>query len=189
MVTTLLQVTKLMNTMEKLRVSTNLVEKYGEHVKVQNDLYGNDVIVDWRPCAGESATESGLLFESITEDILKSNPDIRGITKRPDFYCHFGMKRKGDFECIHNDNVIHIECKQLGNAESHFDKLSHVFMNLISGCYGQNFWLVYDYNLNGKKSVLKKIDYLETRCEAIKRQVALQGITFEYLTLGKLQKI
>jgi len=170
-------------------MNTKLIEKYGDQVKVQNSLWGEDIVMDWRPHAGESATHSGKLFEDITEDVLKSNSNIRGITTKPKFNCHFGLPREGDFELIHKDNLVHVECKQLGNAESHFDKLSHVFMNLICGCYGKNFWLVYDYNKDGGKSTLKKIEYLEKRCQVIKEQVALQGITFEYLTLDKLQNM
>lgn len=179
----------MLDVTNKLRVSPAILEKYGNVVKTQTDIFGNEFIADYRPIAGESAAKSGKLFENITEEILKNNSDIRGISKRPTFYCHFGLPRVGDFECIHKDKVVSVECKQLGDAESHFDKLSHVFMNLVSGCYGKNFWLVYDYNLNAKPNTLKKIDVLEKRCQEIKEQVALQGITFEYLTLGRLQNI
>lgn len=170
-------------------MNTQLIEKYGDKVRVQNTLWGEDIVMDWRPHAGESATHSGQLFEEITCDVLKSNTNIRGITKKPKFKCHFGLPREGDFELLYKDNIVHIECKQLGNAESHFDKLSHVFMNLIQGCYGKHFWLVYDYNRDGGQSTLRKIAHLEKRCQAIKEQVALQGITFEYLTLERLSKI
>jgi hypothetical protein len=145
--------------------------------------------MDWRPHAGESATHSGQLLEKITCDVLKSNTNIRGITKKPKFKCHFGLPRQGDFGVIYKDNIVHIECKQLGNAESHFDKVSHVLMNLERGCYGNNFWLVYDYNKDGNPSTLKKIRHLEQTCQVTKEQVALQGITFEYLTIEKLLKI
>ena len=168
----------------------SMIEKFGNEVNVMNTLWGEDVVMDWRPKnAGDSAAHSGKLFEDITEHVLKSRSNIRGITKKPKFKCHFGLPREGDFELIHKDNIVHIECKQLGNAESHFDKLSHVFMNLICGCYGNNFWLVYDYNKDGNPSTLKKIRHLEKRCQVIKEQVALQGITFEYLTIEELEKI
>lgn len=170
-------------------MNLQLLEKYGDKVKVQNTLWGEEIVLDWRPTAGESATHSGQLFENVTYDVLRSSNHIRGINKRPKFKCHFGLHREGDFELIHGGNVVHVECKQLGNAESHFDKLSHVFMNLICGCYGDHFWLVYDYNRDGGHSTLKKIAHLEERCKVIKQQVALQGITFEYLTLDKLSKI
>jgi hypothetical protein len=169
-------------------MNTALIEKYGKRVTVQNSLWGEDVVTDWRPNAGESACLSGRLFEDVTEDVLKSNSNIRNISRRPKFKCHFGLEREGDFELLYKDTVVHVECKQLGNAESHFDKLSHVFMNLICGCYGKNFWLVYDYNKDGNKSTTKKIRHLEERCKVIKEQVSLQGITFEYMTLEKLQK-
>lgn len=169
-------------------MNTALVEKYGDKVKVQNSLWGEDIVTDWRPHAGESACVSGRLFEDITEDVLKSRSNIRSINKRPKFKCHFGLEREGDFEILYKDNVVHIECKQLGNAESHFDKLSHVFMNLICGCYGKQFWLLYDYNRDGAKNTIKKIKHLEDRCKTIKEQVALQGITFEYMTLDKLNE-
>ena len=170
-------------------MNTQLIEKYGDKVRVQNTLWGEDIVMDWRPHAGESAAESGKLFENITHDILKSNPNIRGITKKPKFKCHFGLPREGDFELLYKDNIVHVECKQLGNAESHFDKLSHVLMNLIQGCYGKHFWLLYDYNKEAPRATWKKIAKLEKRCQNIKEQVALQGITFEYLTLDRLSKM
>lgn len=167
-------------------MNINLVEEFGNDIKVTKDLYGNDIVVDWRPVAGKSAQASGKLFENVVEKTFKQKSNIRSVTKNPKFKCHFGMLRKGDFEIIRDDTVIHVECKQLGNAESHFDKLSHVLMNLINGCYGKNFWLVYDYNRDGKQSTMKKIKFLEERCEQVKTQVAQQGITFEYLTIDKL---
>lgn len=181
----------MLDVTDKLRVSPAILEKYGKVVKTQTDIYGNEFIADYRPVAGKSAFDSGDLFKNITLDILKSNSNIRSINDAPSFHCHYGLKRVGGsrFEFIHDDTVVRIECKQLGDAQSHFDKLSHIFMNLISGVYGKNFWLVYDYNLVGKKGTLGKIDVLERRCQEIKEQVALQGITFEYLTLGRLQNI
>jgi len=150
------------------------------------NLFGQQYIRDLRS-AGENAQQSGARFESITFDILKyCNNGRYRITREPYFNCHFDLNRKGDFQIVSAKRTIHIECKQLGNAESHFDKLSHCLLNLIAGCYGNEFWLVYDYNREmGNKN---KIHKLITRCKKIKEQVALQGITFECIHIDDLPK-
>ena len=150
------------------------------------DVYGEAFISDLRPSAGGSAQKSGALFEGVVYDIMsKCNINTKyQITKKPKFECHYGLNREGDFEIQSSERQIHIECKQLGNVESHFDKLSHCFMNVVSGCYGNHFWLVYDYNREiGNKS---KIETLVSRAEDLKRQVALQGITFETILVDDL---
>jgi len=160
------------------------------------DLEGNRFIRDLRS-AGDNAQQSGARFESITLDILArchnakvgSNQPGFSIIKKPHFRCHYDLKREGDFEIRkaddpYGEDPIHIECKQLGNVESHFDKLSHCLLNLISGCYGKKFWLVYDYNreIGNKNKIIKLVD----RCKKIKEQVALQGITFECILIDEL---
>jgi len=165
--------------------------KNEEGIEIRNNLYGEQFIADVRPkdSAGRSAQKSGKALESIVEHNVKK----LGIEyiPRPPFKCHFGLDRKGDFGLILPDREIHIECKQLGNVESHFDKLSHCFMNLISGCYGKNFWLVYDFDgtSNLRPNGIKKISCLEKRSEEIKSQVALQGITFELILIDDFCKM
>ena len=175
-------------------MNTKLINKYRDQVEVVNTLWGDDYIPDYRPVAGKSAAYSGQLFEDMTFDVLKSNKNILGITKKPKFKCHYGISREGDYEVLYKDLydkelVVHIECKQLGDCESHFDKVSHVLYNLENDCYGKNFWLVYDYNRSGSLTTLNKIRCLEERCAQVKAKVAAAGIVFEYLTLDRLEKI
>ena len=155
-----------------------------EKLKPITTVFQETVFSDLRS-AGDCAQESGAHFESITYDILSScNTGRYYITKEPRFNCHFDLPRKGDFQLSNASRNIHIECKQLGNAESHFDKLSHCLLNLIARCYGNEFWLVYDYNREiGNKN---KIHKLITRCQEVKKQVALQGITFECILIDDL---
>ena len=162
------------------------------------DLEGNRFIRDLRS-AGDNAQESGARFESITLDILArchnakvgSNQPGFSIIKKPHFRCHYDLKREGDFEIRkaddpYGEDPIHIECKQLGNVESHFDKLSHVFMNLVSGCYGDEMWLVYDYNGQINSRGKRYINALNERCIKLKKQMALQGVTFELVLVDNL---
>ena len=150
------------------------------------DIYGKPYISDLRPSAGGSAQKSGALFEGVTYDVMSEcNINTKyQITKKPKFKCHYGLPREGDFEIHCPERQIHIECKQLGNVESHFDKLSHCFMNVVSGCYGKHFWLVYDYNR--EIGNIFKIQTLVNRAEELKQQVALQGITFETILIDDL---
>ncbi len=162
-------------------------DRIKEELDVQNNLFGEQFITDLRPSAGKSAAKSGKLFEKIVEDKIIGGGRV--INKRPKFRCHFDLPREGDFEIITRDREIHVECKQLGNCESHFDKLSHVFMNLVSGCYGDEMWLVYDYNGKINPRGQRHIAALVERCEILKKQVALQGITFELVLVDDLSDL
>ena len=62
-------------------------------------------------------------------------------------------------------------------------------MNLICGCYGKDFWLVYDYNGDINPSGKEKVAHLIKRSEDIKKQVALQGITFELVLIDNLKEM
>jgi hypothetical protein len=161
-----------------------------ENMKVKNNVFGETYISDLRPdSAGMVAQQSGAHFESIVLDILNyCNKNNRyHISARPKFKCHFELNRESDYGIMYGPDwktSIHIECKQLGNVESHFDKLSHCFMNVISGCYGKHFWLVYDYNR--EMGNLNKIEKLIVRAKKLKEQVALQGITFETILVDNL---
>jgi hypothetical protein len=149
-----------------------------------NTLFGDEVIVD-RRSAGQVAQKSGALFES--QVLHELNKYGFGVSRRPHFRCHFGSKRNGDFLLTTNDKEIHIECKQLGDVQSHFDKLSHCLFNVVNGCYGDYFWLVYDYNKDTRESGQYKISLLKERCQQIKRQVAVQGITFELINIDDIK--
>jgi len=168
--------------------ASTIPDRIKEQVIVNNDLFGNNFISDLRPSAGGSAAKSGKLFEEVVYSVLVGHTAYQ-IGKKPKFNCHFGLNREGDFEIIMSNRKIHLECKQLGNAESHFDKLSHCLLNVISGCYGKEFWLVYDYNGQLSGAAKYKIECLISRCKEIKKQVALQGITFELILIDDLPAI
>ena len=125
------------------------------------------------------AQQSGALFES--ECAYEFNQQDICTTRRPTFYCHYGLKRKGDFLIHLPDKQIHVECKQLGDVHSHFDKLSHCLLNVINGCYGKHFWLIYDYAKDISLSRKKKIFLLIDECKRIKDLMLGQGITFELI--------
>ncbi len=144
-------------------------------MKIVNTLFDGEMIVD-RRSAGMMAQKAGALFEDqVRFELEDYNIDI---TPQPHFHCHFGLPRRGDFLINTGDKEIHIECKQLGNVQSHYDKLSHCLYNLHTGCYGKNFWLIYDYAKDGTYGALKKIHKLVERCKEIKQQVSVQCINF-----------
>ena len=171
-------------------VNKNIIDIIDEKTKKQliihRNIYGEDFVTDLRPTAGQSAQKSGALFEKIVLRILDNYNVYKNYSIRfkPVFICHFDLDREGDFLLKTKKRDIHIECKQLGNLESHFDKLSHCLMNVISGCYGEHFWLIYDFNRD--KFNNKKLKKLVERCNIIKEQVALQGITFECILVDEL---
>ena len=61
-------------------------------------------------------------------------------------------------------------------------------MNLVHGCYGDEMWLVYDYNGNISNRGKNCINALVERCKQLKKQVALQGITFELVLIDNLSE-
>lgn len=161
-----------------------------KHIEIKTNLFGEKYVTDLRPSAGKSAAKSGSLFEEFCYGVMVENLQIgkQFIKKKPKFICHYGLDRQGDFEIISAERQVHIECKQLGNIESHFDKLSHVFMNLVCGCYGKEMWLVCDWNEELSNRGNRYIDALLTRGQELKKQVALQGITFELVPAKDLKK-
>jgi len=154
--------------------------------RVVQDLWGRNVVTDYRPVAGKSASTSGKIFEGVVHKKLKKT-GVGVVTQNPSFNCHYGLERKGDFLININDTLIHLEAKQLGDCESHFDKISHCLMNLERGCYGKNFWLVIGYNTEGKRSVIRKIDALKRTCQKIKEEVSSDGISFELVDIRELE--
>ena len=162
-------------------ISPSTIRESDIGMNLDGELYIRDL-----RSAGDVAQQSGARFESITLDILKyCNNGRYNITKRPYYENHWKLdNREGDFLISSGKREIHIECKQLGNAESHYDKLSHCLMNLIMGCYGKEYWLVYDYNREMKNKI--KIQKLITRCQEVKGQVAIQGTTFECVHIDDL---
>ena len=52
------------------------------------------------------------------------------------------------------------------------------------GCYGKEYWLIYDYNREMKNKT--KIQKLIDRCQAVKEQVSTQGIIFECVHIDDL---
>ena len=150
------------------------------------DVFGNRIVRDLRS-AGDNAQESGARFENQTIDVINfCNKGTFQLQRTPKHRCHFGLKRKGDFEIVSAKRCIHIECKQLGDVQSHLDKISHCHMNVINGCYGNEFWLIYDFNR--EKQNRTKINAMINESQRIKKQVALQGITFESILIDDLPK-
>tara|TARA_S200000501_G_C20616970_1_gene652850 strand:+ start:235 stop:786 length:552 start_codon:yes stop_codon:yes gene_type:complete len=165
-------------------------EAIQKYVEIKTNLFGEKYVTDLRPSAGKSAVKSGNLFEEFCYEImiktLKSGKQF--IKKKPKFICHFGLDREGDFEIISGERQIHIECKQLGNVESHFDKVSHVILNAISKCYGKEMWLVCDWNEELGNRGKRYINALLKKGQETKEKVALQGNTFELVLAKDLQK-
>jgi len=85
-------------------------------------------------------------------------------------------------------NTIMIEVKQMGNCGSHVQKLDYDWANLRAGCYGDNFWLVYDYDRTSN-AAFTTINYLKKFCLNLKKEVALIGIQFEFVDFSNLQNI
>ena len=97
---------------------------------------------------------------------------------------HIGLWDERPLEC---EPRIMIEVKQLGGCESHVQKLDYDWTNLREGCYGNNFWVIYDYNRFLSRAV-KTIDYLSSFCENLKKEVAQKGIRFEWIDFNDIDK-
>ena len=159
------------------------------------NLFGNDIIqISKKQCAGEIAQKQGKVFEDYVEDILKDFiSDNYILKKQPQYTNHYGLdgKRK-DFkltpistdlfninETNYNLKTYMVEVKQLGDCTI-LEKLDYEWNNLKAGCYGNNFWLVYDY-MRYNKSAIRSVVALTKFCKKLKEEVAINGITFEWI--------
>jgi hypothetical protein len=166
---------------------SNIIETLSSFInedQVGTNLYGDKYIKDLRS-AGEVAQEAGKRFENITKAILiEENVGRYNIIPQPPYICHYGLKRKLDFGLESEEKFIFVECKQLGDVQSHLDKISRHYLDVIQGCYGKYFWIVYDFNR--EKQNRTKIDKFILESKRIKEHVALQGITFECILIDEL---
>jgi len=169
---------------------------------INKDLWGEETLIDLRPnfgSAGRSAQKSGAMLEKVVGRIVyqfsEKHPGLithsyhswGQASHKPNFSCHYNLPRKGDGEIkTQSRNKIHIECKELWDVESHFDKLSHILLNVIEGCYGKIFWLVYNYNRSNGNN--HKIDAMIKRHKEIQSQVRIRGIIFETIDVTDLDK-
>tara|TARA_Y100000310_G_C20379939_1_gene667604 strand:- start:143 stop:748 length:606 start_codon:yes stop_codon:yes gene_type:complete len=148
-----------------------VINKMAAGVDKHLDVFGKEYVDDTRTgdCAGKVAADSGNNFENLAEKLLKQyNKPVRyRIIKNDKYTCCFNLPRRIEFSieynCKKNVKKIYIECKQLGDLHSHFDKLCFNFLNFMYGCYGSEFWLIYDYNrefVNRKQCHKDKIESL-----------------------------
>tara|TARA_B100000287_G_scaffold261213_1_gene245762 strand:- start:191 stop:727 length:537 start_codon:yes stop_codon:yes gene_type:complete len=144
-------------------------------------------------CAGGVATHAGKEFENYLETILEENvPDYYSIIYQPTYTNHYGLpgKRK-DYKLVPNSNMLSadsktskletymLEAKQLGDCTI-VQKLDYEWNNLRAGCYGDNFWLIYDYQ-RYNNSAIKWVSAITEYCINLKKEVADIGINFEWI--------
>ena len=154
-----------------------------------------------KKCAGGVAHHAGNEFEKYIETILEENlPNTYDLEKQPTYVNHYGLggKRK-DYKLIPKSNLLFsnennvnlntymIEAKQLGDCTI-VQKLDYEWNNLRAGCYGNNFWLVYDYE-RYNKSAIKWVGAITEYCLKMKKEVAKKGITFEWIDHNNFKKL
>ncbi len=152
---------------------------------------GQYEITDLRK-AGNVAQKSGARFEQQTKNIInfcKNYYKLPIELVRPttgEFRCFWNQERKSDWNIVSAKKRIKIECKELGDLQSHFDKLSHCILNVENGHYGKDFWLVYNYNRDKKDC--HKMNMFVEKCEEVKQRVAKFQINFECILIDDLPK-
>ena len=170
-------------------------------LKVVSTLWGEEIISlrDDR-IAGQVAKEEGDKFENYVEELLIENlVDSYGVINQPLYTNYYGMSGlrkdfklipKSDLFCEIKDDLksYMIEAKQLGLVSNNVQKLDYEWNNLRAGCYGNNFWLVYDYE-RYNKSAIKWVGAITEYCLKMKKEVAKEGITFEWIDHNNFKKL
>lgn len=138
---------------------------------------------------GGNATKNGKILERITE----YNVQLAGVhtKQQPKHTDWFGNdNRRGDLQLyLSTGTSIHVECKQLGDVGSHFDKLSHYYLNLMNGCFGSHSWLVYDYDRECCLTSKVKISKLIQKAEEVSSNMRPQGIHHELVLIDDLNEM
>ena len=104
-------------------------EKTREQLDIKRSLFQEEYVNDFRPSAGASAVKSGALFEQVVQEKIQGlmgNKSFK-LFSQPSFTDYMDMDRRADFMLLtkehKSDQPLYIECKQLGNCESHIDKV------------------------------------------------------------------
>ena len=151
------------------------------NVELHRDLYGKEYHQQTGGLAGEVAAKRGLDFEKLVAEVsngkVKTHQTAKGnITFTSPIFTNWtgSDNREGDLILSHNSIDYHVECKNLGGVESHLQKLSEIYCNLLFKSYNLPFILVYTYNSNIS---LTKISQVEGYLKKI-REVG--GLVFEF---------
>tara|TARA_B100001093_G_C26472448_1_gene861233 strand:- start:43 stop:609 length:567 start_codon:yes stop_codon:yes gene_type:complete len=180
----------MLNSPKKPVNSSNFSEELLDELEWNYDLFGNPVVTSFRgkKSAGRSAAETGALFESAVSEVIH-NAGLP-FEKKPKYtdYCNM-EEREGDFKVFcKNGAYIWIEAKQLGNCESHTQKLAYIWLNSFEGAYGSHFILVYDYDISSKNSQkhLSKLQrYVDEKWIPHNRAA---GRTVDFVYIGDLEE-
>tara|TARA_B100000212_G_scaffold220927_1_gene167356 strand:- start:102 stop:734 length:633 start_codon:yes stop_codon:yes gene_type:complete len=151
-------------------------------------------------------------LQNILNDIKADRKIIEGVKKyrfcgvideQPKYTDHYGRanKRKdfaiqkfnspsfleqNKWEPLQIDPKIIIEAKWLGDCGSHVQKLDYEWANLRENCYGENFWIIYDYDRT-VKCAIETVDMLSKYCKKLKEEVKLKNINFEWIDVKDLE--
>ena len=148
---------------------------------------GKIQVIDSRPKhAGKSAQESGKLFEDVMADVF--NYCKISYERQVPYIDHYGQDKKIDFKLRLPKQImvpqlrnVMVECKQLGDCQSHIEKIDHCLMNFYNGSYGNHFWLVVDYNQENT-AARRKVELIEHRLAEIGANCLLQNRHIKMMT-------
>ena len=170
-------------------------------LKVVSTLWGEEIISlrDDR-IAGQVAKEEGDKFENYVEELLIENlVDSYGVINQPLYTNYYGMSGlrkdfklipKSDLFCEIKDDLksYMIEAKQLGLVSNNVQKLDYEWNNLRAGCYGKEFWIVYDF-YRGNKNAQRWFSHIDANViPDLKKEVAEKGINFRWIDINDFIK-
>ena len=144
--------------------------------------------------AGAVAQAHGKIFEDAVGNILEDSlSDGYYIKNQPKYIDHYDIgdedARYKDFllePYSTEDTPIMIEVKQLGDCTI-VQKLDYEWNNLQAGCYGKNFWLIYDYRRENK-SAIHMVHKLKIYCTKLAEKVLKdKGIKFHFIDHNDLK--
>ena len=172
-----------------------------KNVKVVSTIYGEEIIsMRDKKVAGHVAIEEGNKFEDYVEELLLENlTSSYGIINQPLYTNWFGMpKLHKDFKLIPKSNFLKgnedsrktymLEAKQLGLVVNNIQKIEYEWANLRHGCYGKDFWLIYDFyrdDLNADRWIS---NFMENGLPLLLEEMNEKGINLKWIDINDFVK-
>ena len=167
-------------------------ENTREQLDIKRSLFQEEYVNDFRPSAGASAVKSGALFEQVVQEKIQGlmgNKSFK-LFSQPSFTDYMDMDRRADFMLLtkehKSDQPLYIECKQLGNCESHIDKVVVWFNQIFFSTKLTKLWIIYDYNGETSGFGYRKIQKIKQFANMIQSIVQQQGKVFEFIYIEDL---
>jgi len=172
-----------------------------KNVKTISTIYGEQTIsFRDKKVAGHVAIEEGNKFEDYVGEILLENlTPSYGIIKQPKYTNWFGKSDLSkDFKLTPKSNFLNgngdnrktyvLEAKQLGIVGNNIQKIEYEWANLRHGCYGKDFWLIYDFYRDDPNAQRWLSLFMENGLPLLLEEMNEKGINLKWIDINDFVK-